>query len=50
VTAAEKQVIEKNQARDNLEVIPTLSQEEAEKLKEHERNVLELQLSLNPHN
>ena len=50
LTTIEQQVIEKKQALANLEAVPTLSQEEAEKLKEHERNVLELQLSLNPHN
>ena len=45
-----KQVIEKEQALANLEVVPTLSPEEVEKLKEHERDILELQFSLNPHN
>jgi len=44
------QVIKKKQALANLEPVPTLSQEVAEKLKEHERDVLELQLSLNPDN
>ena len=45
-----EQVIEKEQALANLEAVPTLSLEEAEKLKEHERDALELHLSLNPHN
>ena len=42
-----KQVTEKEQALAKLKVVPTLSPEEVEKLKEHERDVLELQLSLN---
>ena len=50
VATIEQQVIEKKQALANLKAIPTLSQDEAEKLKEHERDVLELQLSLNPDN
>jgi len=50
VTTIEKQVIKKKQALDNLEAAPTLSQEEAKRLKEHKRNVLELQLSLNTDN
>jgi len=45
-----EQVTEKEQALANLEAVPTLSSEEAEKLKEHERNALELHLSLNPDN
>ena len=45
-----KQVTEKEQAVANLEAVPTLSRKEVEKLKEHKRNVLELQLSLNPDN
>jgi len=40
----------KEQALTNLKAVPTLSPEEAEKLKEHERYVLKLQLSLNPNN
>ena len=48
VAIIEQQVIEKKQALANLEAIPTLSQDEVGKLKEHERDVLELQLSLNP--
>jgi len=46
----QEQVTEKEQALANLEPVPTLSPEEVEKLKEHERDVLELQLSLNPDN
>jgi len=46
----EKQVIEKEQALANLEAIPTLSLKQVEKLKEHGRDVLELQLSVNPDN
>ena len=46
----QEQVTEKEQALANLEVVPTLSPEEVEKLKEHERDVLELQLPLNPDN
>ena len=42
VATVEEQVIEKKQALTNLEIVPTSSQEEAEKLKEHECNVLEL--------
>jgi len=42
VTTIKQQVIKKKQAFANLEAIPTLSQDEAEKLKGHERNVLEL--------
>jgi len=38
----EKQVIEKEQALANLEAVPTLSREEVDKLKEHERDILEL--------
>jgi len=45
-----QQVTEKEQALANLEAIPTLSPEEVKKLKEHECDVLELQLSLNPDN
>ena len=45
-----EQVTEKDQALANLEAVPTLSPEKIEKLKEHERDVLELQLSLNPDN
>ena len=45
-----EQVTEKDQALTNLEVVPTLSPEEVEKLKEHERDVLKLQLSLDPDN
>jgi len=48
VTTTVQQVIEKKQALANPEALPTWSQEEAEKLKEHERDVLELQLLLNP--
>ena len=47
MAAIEKEVIEKEQALANLEVVPTLSPEEIEKLKKHERDVLELKLSLN---
>jgi len=50
VTTVKKQVIERKQSLANLEAIPTSSQEEAEKLKEHERDVLELQLTLNSDN
>ena len=50
VATAEKQVIEKKQALANLEAIHTLSQEEAEKLTEHECDVLKLQPSLNSDN
>jgi len=50
VATIEQQVIEKKQALANLEATPTLSQDEAKKLKEHECDVLELQLSLNPDN
>ena len=50
VATIEKQVIEKKQALANLKVVPTLSPKEVEKLKEHECDVLELQLSLNPDN
>jgi len=46
----QEQVTEKEQTLANLEAVPILSPEEAEKLKEHERDVLELQLSLNPNN
>jgi len=42
-----KQFTKKEQALASLEAVPTLSHEEVEKLKEHERDVLELQLSLN---
>jgi len=45
-----EQVTEKEQALANLEAVSTLSPEEVEKLKEHEHDVLELQLSLNPNN
>jgi len=45
-----KQVTKKEQALANLEVVPTLSPAEVEKLNEHECDVLELQLSLNPDN
>jgi len=45
-----EQVTQKEQALANLKAVPTLSPEEVEKLKEHERDVLELQLSLNPNN
>jgi len=45
-----KQFTEKEQALAKLEVVSTLSPKEVEKLKEHERDVLELQLSLNPDN
>jgi len=45
-----KQVTKKEQALANLEIVPTLSPKEIEKLKDHDRVVLELQLSLNPHN
>ena len=45
-----KQVTEKEQALSNFEVVPTLSLEEVEKFKEHERDVLKLQLSLSPDN
>ena len=42
MTTFEKQAIKKKQALANLEVVLTLSQEEAKKLKEYERDVLEL--------
>ena len=42
--------IEKEQALTNIEAVPTLSPEEVKKLKEHEGDVLELQISLNPNN
>ena len=50
IATIKKQVIEKEQALANLKAVPTLSLEEVEQLKEHERDVLELQLSLNPNN
>jgi len=50
IATMKEQVTEKEQALANLEAVPTLSPEEVKKLKEHERDVLELQLSLNPDN
>jgi len=46
----EKQVIEQEQALANLEAVPTFSSKEVEKLKVHEHDVPELQLSLNHDN
>jgi len=45
-----KQVTKKEQVVANLEAVPTLSPKEVKKLKEHECDVLELQLLLNSDN
>lgn len=50
VMTLKKQVDEKMQPLVDLEVTPSLSPEEVNKLKEHERDVLKLQSSLNLNN
>jgi len=50
MATTKEQVTEKEQGLANLEAVPTSSPKEVKKLKEHERDVLELQLSLNPDN